>query len=296
LAYAQPYSIGLTQVGTAGLKPEKSRSFTAGLVIEPTSWLDVTVDYYNIRKTNVITGADYTPAVAAYIAGQPIPAGFTITPDVPDTTFPTRLPRPLFVQYGFINGPRQDTSGFDFSATARIPLSDGIKLISSIEATYVQKYNQTFPDGSVQRYAGTLGNFQITSGSGTPSWRGSWQNTVDFGKAQVTATAYYTSGYSSGAADSDNSVDPKDCANGNVHTYADGVTPVVCNVKSFVSVDMTGSVEINDNMTFYVNVLNVANRKPPLDPTTYGGYQYNPAWAFSGIIGRAYRAGVRVKF
>jgi iron complex outermembrane recepter protein len=295
LSYASQYNIGLTQVGAAGLKPEKSRSFTGGLVVEPTNWLSFTVDYYNIRKTNVITGADYVPALLAYSTGQPIPTGFTITPDVPDTTFPNRLPRPLFVQYSFINGPRQDTSGFDFSATARIPLSDGIKLISSAEATYVQKYDQTFPDGTIQRYAGTLGNFQITSGSGTPSWRGSWQNTVDFGSAQISATAYYTSGYYSGAADSDNSVSPKDCSNGNIHTFADG-SPVVCKVKSFVSVDMTGSVDINENMTFYVNVLNVANRKPPLDPTTYGGYQYNPAWAYSGIIGRAYRAGVKVKF
>ena len=31
------------------------------------------VDYYNIRKTGVIAPADYTPALTAYFAGQPIP-------------------------------------------------------------------------------------------------------------------------------------------------------------------------------------------------------------------------------
>ncbi len=295
LNYALPYSIGLTQAGNPALQPETSRNITAGVVLEPTPWLSFTVDYYNIRKKNVIAGADYLPAVAAYFAGQPIPTGFTIVPEVPDTTFPTRLPRPAFVQYSFINANRQDTSGFDFSAQARIPLTDNIKLISSLESTYIKKYTQTFPDGSVQSYAGTLGNFQITSGSGTPHWRGTWQNTLDFGGGSLSATAYYTSGYYSGAADSDNSVSAKDCTNGNIHTYADG-TAVVCKVKSFVNVDMTGTIDVNDNFTFYVNLLNVFNKKPPLDPTTYGGYQYNPAWAYSGIIGRSYRAGVRFKF
>jgi iron complex outermembrane receptor protein len=63
--YGQNYGLGLTNVGTPGLKPEKSRNITAGVVFQPARWLDLTVDYYNIRKTNVITGADYSVALNA---------------------------------------------------------------------------------------------------------------------------------------------------------------------------------------------------------------------------------------
>ena len=49
-AYAtQPYSVGLTQTGNPELDPEKSTSFTAGLVFEPMSNLSFTLDYWQHR-------------------------------------------------------------------------------------------------------------------------------------------------------------------------------------------------------------------------------------------------------
>jgi iron complex outermembrane receptor protein len=308
--YCNGYSIGLSQAGAPGLKPEKSRNFSAGAVFQPINWLTITGDYYNIRKTNVITGADYTPALAAYYAGTAIPAGFQVIPDIPsvnDVTPATPNPKPRagFVVYSYINGPTQQTSGVDVTATARIPLGGGVRLTSSLDATYVIEYKQTFPDGSTQSYAGTLGNFQITSGSGTPQLRGSWQNTLDFGDLSLTGTAYYTSGYSTTAEDSSGSDTAFICGaesvaaggvDANSHTYGDGVTPLQCRVKSFVNVDMNVTYDINDKFTLYGNVLNVFGANAPVDATTYGGYQYNPAWAYSGIIGRSYRIGAKVKF
>jgi iron complex outermembrane receptor protein len=67
-------------------------------------------------------------------------------------------------------------------------------------------------------------------------------------------------------------------------------------VKSFISLDMTGAFKVNDNFTFYVNVLNVFNAKAPIDATTYGAYLYNPVVGEAGIIGRSFRAGVRASF
>jgi iron complex outermembrane recepter protein len=301
-AYCQGYGLGLTQVATPGLKPEKSRSFTLGAVFEPIPALKFTVDYYNIQKTNVITGDDYTPAIAAYYANQPIPAGFAVIPDVPDIVNPNAQPRAGFVEYNYINGPKQNTSGIDFTASARFDISNDVSFSSSLQATKVLKYSQTFPNGDVQNYVGTLGNFQITSGSGTPRWRGSWQNTVEAGAFSFTATAYYNDGYSTTAEDSSGAGSSFLCGaldvNGvdnNTHTYRDG-SPVSCFVKSFIYVDTNMSVKVNDKFTFYVNVLNLLDAKPPYDGTTYGGYQYNPAWANSGIYGRQFRAGVKFGF
>ncbi len=300
--YATNAPVGLTQIGNPNLKPEKSRNITAGIVLEPRPWFSLAVDYYNIRKTNLITGADYTPALAAYYANQPIPAGFQVIPDVPDINNPTLKPRAGFVVYQYINAASQRTSGVDITATARFPITDNIRFTSQLVATRVINFDQIFPDGSIQRYAGTLGNFQITSGSGTPKWRGTWQNTLDFGRVAVSATAYYTDGYSTTAEDSSGSNTAYKCGaldpNGvdaNTHTFRGG-SPVSCFVKHFINVDANMTFKVNDRFSFYLNVLNVLDAKPPYDGTTYGGYQYNPAWANSGIIGRAFRAGAKFGF
>ena len=295
--YGLGYGLGLTNVGTPGLRPEKSRNITAGVIFQPARWLDLTVDYYNIRKTNVITGADYSQALNAYYAGQPIPAGFLVTPDAPDPQFPNLKPRVQFVRYGFINANRQQISGLDLGARLRHNFG-GAHFTSTVDASYIFKYTQTFPGGAVQRYDGTLGPYVITSASGSPKWRGTWQNTLDVGRFSLTGTANYTSGYEGVGED----VGGKrgDClgsaaSTGVPTTYRDGVTPILCRTKAFLDVDMTGEVRIGDRFSLYANVLNVFDVKPPLDPTTYGGYQYNPAWANAGIVGRYFRMGARFK-
>jgi iron complex outermembrane receptor protein len=291
--YATGYSLGLTTVGTPGLKPEKSTNFTAGIIINPVSWLTLTADYYNIHKKDLITGADYNPAIAAYYAGQPIPAGLTITQDVPDVSFPAAQPRIAFISYGFENANSQQTSGLDLTLDARIPLGHGIKWNTNVDATYIFYYAQRLKSGALQRYDGTLGNYQITSASGTPKWHGSWQNTVDFnGKGSVTLTTYYTSGYGEEAEDAGGVRGV--CGTAPTVAYRDG-TPVVCRVKSFINNDLNAQINVGSKFTFYMNVGNLLDVKPPYDPTTYGGSNYNPAWASAGILGRTFTFGAKVR-
>jgi iron complex outermembrane recepter protein len=303
-AYATAgYGLGLTTVGTAGLKPEKSESLNLGVVLKPTSWINFTVDYFRIKKKDLITGANYQPAINAYYAGQPIPAGLTVTPGAADPAFPNALPVIGFIGYGFTNADSQDVSGLDFSSEAKFDITDDVSLTSSVEASYVIKYTQTFDDGTpTQRYDGTLGNYQITSASGTPKWRGSWQNTLRVKNATLSATAYYSGGYSQEAEDASGGGTRStngDCTanlGSPVASYRDNATPVLCRVKAFINVDMTASLKVNDQFTIYGNVLNVFGAKAPYDPTTYGGSNYNPAWASAGVVGRSFRAGVKVDF
>ena len=59
---------------------------------------------------------------------------------------------------------------------------------------------------------------------------------------------------------------------------------------------MNASVKVNDNFTFYVNVLNLIDRLPPVDPVTYGAYLYNTVQAGNNILGRQFRAGAKFNF
>lgn len=293
-AYASPYLLGLNTSGTPGLRPEKSQNITAGAVVQPLRWLSLTADYYHIKKTRVIVGADPTAAIAAYYAGDPIPTGFTITPDVPDDLHPDAMRRIFAVNYGFVNANKLVTSGIDLEATAHLKLADDIHFTSTVSGTYVLKYNETTADGTVEHFAGSLGPINITSGSGTPRLRGYWQNTLDAGAYSLSATAYYSGGYKTTSEDTGGNIN--DCSTISSGYYDDGVTPIQCHVRRFIDVDMTGAVKISDRLTLYANVLNILNQRPSVDYVTYGANGYNPAWTQSGIVGRFMRVGAHVKF
>ena len=63
------------------LNPEKSRSFTAGIVFEPIRNVALTVDYYQHQEDGCDHGAHGGGRMAAYYAGETIPAGFEVIPD-----------------------------------------------------------------------------------------------------------------------------------------------------------------------------------------------------------------------
>ncbi|MEG3177203.1 TonB-dependent receptor [Sphingomonas sp. RB3P16] len=299
-AYAtQAYSYGLTSSGNPNLKPERSTSITGGVVFEPTRRLTFTADYYHIKIKGLIGAPDYSDVANQYYANNGVVniPGITVKPGVADPNFPNALPQLGFVQYGFVNTTSQTTSGLDFSGTARLPLGHGINLTSRIDATYLINLEQSLPNGTTQRFDGSLSPCNITSCSGAPKWRGSWSNTLDFnGRGSLSATAYYTSGYDMASVDYGGV--PGDCANNgsvSVYTYADG-SPFKCRARRFIDVDMTASIKVNDRFTLYANVLNVFDVKPDFNPgQTYdAGFGYNVAWESQGFIGRFVRFGAKV--
>ena len=145
---------------------------------------------------------------------------------------------------------------------------------------------------------GTLSPCNITSCSGAPRWRGSWENTIDFnGRGSLSVTTYYTSGYSEISTDFGGTLG--DC-NGSTatmsQTFVDG-SPILCRGKAVWDVDLTAQAKVMKNLTVYGNVLDLLDIKPPYDPNAaYGLYQFNPAWADRNFIGRFFRIGARVDF
>jgi iron complex outermembrane receptor protein len=158
---------------------------------------------------------------------------------------------------------------------------------------------QTDENGVVSRYDASLGSCNITSCSGAPKWRATWQNTLDFnGRGNVSLTAYYTSGYSEVATDSGGvygdcqaSVDA-----GQILGWDNG-DPVQCRAKSVFNLDGHAEITVADRFTFYTDVLNILDSKPDYEPNAaYGLYQFNPAWSDRLFIGRYFRVGAKVDF
>ena len=294
-AYVRNNSYGQTTLASPGLEPERSRSFTLGAILNPIRNVTFTVDYYDIKKTGAITQPSNAPALAAYYSCTlaqynsntcPIPAGYNVIAGAADTSgqFPNNLPVIGFIEAQLINANTIRARGLDFAGIVRFSLG-GVDITSSAEASYILELSQ-IADGVEERYEGTLGNFNLTAGSGTPEWHGSWQNTFDFGDLAVTGTLNWFGGYDLSAMDQ--GTEYKDCG------LSPGYTP--CRIDDQFTLDIVTQYRVNENFTFYVNVLNALDDMPPVDPVTYGAFLYNAVQGGTAVLGRQFRAGVRMNF
>lgn len=304
-SYGQNYSLGETTVGTAGLKPERSENFTAGIVLDPIPQLSLSLDYYRIRKRDYITPnvANLQNAINAYYAGAAIPAGYSVIAGIPDPNFPNAQPTLGFIRYGFTNLGTETTDGYDIGGTARFTLPYGIRYTSVFDGNYVLRLNLDPGTGDpVQHYAGTIGPYNAVAAGGTPKFRANWLNTLQYGPASFSVTAYYTDGYQLEAEDNGDTAgvciaDGASASNINA-TYRDGITPVRCKVKPFWDIDthISYDLPVRFHPQIYLDVQNLFDKLPPYDPTTYGGTNYNSTFAYQGILGRYFKVGVRASF
>ncbi|KTF70375.1 TonB-dependent receptor [Sphingomonas sp. WG] len=284
--YIRSGSYGSTTLATPDLKPEKSRSWTAGVYFEPVRGVSFTVDYFNIKKTGAITTLPAGPALTAYYTGQQIPAGYEVIADSPDPAFPNATPRIAFVRSSFVNANTIKSEGIDFGMNVQKQFGE-VAWTSNLDATLQLELSTTLPDGTRQTYVDTLGNYNLTAGSGTFRWHGNWQNTFSFRQFTLSGTVNYTSGYDLSAMDQDNAY--ADC--GLKPSWFNG-----CRVKSYTTFDLNAAVNVNDRVTVYGTILNLFDRMPGVDPATYGAYLYNPVQAGNGVYGRMFRAGAKFSF
>ena len=289
------YAYGLTSTGNPDLDPEKSRNITLGAIFQPIRPFTFTVDYYDIKIRDLISGADTSAVLDAYYGNNGVVniPGITVVQGAADPAFPSALPRLEEIQFSFENVGTFHTRGLDFSAELRLPVF-GARWTSFAEAARILKLrasNQPFD------YVGTLSPCGWTSCSGAPKWKGYWQNTLDFGRATVTGVVNYVSGYDLASVDFGGT--PGDCLaslGASAGSFLDGVTPSQCRQKSFITADLTGSFEVTRNVTLYANILNLFDRRAPFDAGATYGIGVNAAFHDAGILGRYFRLGAKVDF
>ena len=301
-AYASaPYNLGLTQTGNPALDPEESESFTFGIVFEPLRAVSFTIDYWNIEVKGLITGVTNTgPVEAAYYANNGVVniPGFNVVPGTPDPAFPNALPVIGFIETSYANQDRQEVSGVDFGVNFSVPMGDTVRLNSFLDISHLANYDLTTDAGDVLSYEGTLSPCNITSCSGAPEWRASWQNTLVFGNTSVSLTAYYTDGYDTASIDfgsiGGDCLDSID--HGSTIAYVDG-TPVNCTQDEAWNADLTVRHQFGGGYTVYGDFLNVFDIEPDFDPSAaYGLNGYNPAWQGPNMVGRYFRVGFKAEF
>ena len=241
--YVAPQALGFNSSANPNLKPELSRSFTLGVVGQPIPQLSFTVDYYNIKKTDVITqGPLSNTALSNFYHGLALPPGYSVQTFPVDPEFPTGVPVVSIINSPYANAAAIKTSGLDVSVLFQQRFSPSVRFSSQLEATKIFKFNfkpcsdAANPGCNTQHYAGTLGPYQLSSGAGTPDFRANWSNSLEFGRATVTGTAYYVGSYWDYSEDTSVAPVTDKCA-----AAGSSYSPTFCKTKRFIWADSSAA-------------------------------------------------------
>jgi iron complex outermembrane receptor protein len=303
-----PNSCGITpayvQTTSRNLSPEKSKSYTLGVVLQPVRELNATLDYYKIQVNNqIVTAAGNDPNyVPTFVRGPITPVD--IATGVGQTTavgLPVAGPI-LYAQSSYINAGSTTTSGLEADVNYRWRLPNDLgSLRAGLSFAHTFSYEQEVA-GVTYQLAGTQGPSVVSGATGSPKNRGQLSLTYARGPLDVTATMNYTSRFST----LDPSVGGTDCASsgydvgGRTYFYQLQQPEYYCHVASFTSTNLNVNYKLSQNLSLKASILNLFDREPPIDVGTYGNSStqtsYNASLHQAGAVGRFYSLGLNYMF
>ena len=291
------YSYGLTSIGNPNLEAEESEAFTVGFVFEPTESIVITLDYWNIDVSQLISNADSSEVLDLYYANNGVVniPGINVIPAAPDPEFPNALPLIGFIEASYRNVDSEIASGVDLGVNWTHEFGN-VLFGSYLEMSYLEELSKTI-EGTKFSYEGTLSPCDVTSCSGAPDLRATWINSITWNDLTLALTANYTGGYDNASVDYGGV--KGDCeASGFASTYLyDDGTPFKCTHDAYLDFDFSATYQVTESTSIYLNMLNVFDEEPEFDPSsTYYLYGFNPAWELSGWRGRYFRLGASMSF
>jgi iron complex outermembrane receptor protein len=285
-----------------GLSPEKSKSYTFGMIVEPFKGLNATLDYYNIQVQNqIVTAAGNDPSfVPSFVRGPATPVDISNGDGTSHVGVPEIGPI-IYAKSPYINLGGTKTSGIEADVSYRWRVADGT-LKANLSAAHTFSYLTEVADGVSYQLAGTQGPSVVGGATGNPKDRAQFTLGWNQGPLDVTATVNYTSSFSG----LDPSVGGTDCASsaadvGGRTYFQNLVQPAYyCHVASFTTTNLNVQYKVSSNLTLKGSILNLFDKQPPFDVSTYGnaGAQtsYNASLHQAGAIGRFFSLGLNYTF
>lgn len=269
--------VGLLIEASPFLKPEKSRSFNLGFVVEPIDNLSISLDYFDIRRRNEVTTLDLDEILANEFSGNPLYAGRVVRgpadPLHPDAPGPIQV-----IRTGYINAGETHAAGVDIDARYLFNLGESGKLNLGAKMVYYTKYDYAYTDGAPMQ--SRLGYWN------QPRWRGSlsvnWSvQTFDIGLTLNGVGGYKTFDPVDGETDADI------CASNPSRLG-------VCRTGGWSTLDLAVGMEVTKAWTVDFTVRNLTDRKPPFDPNFFYTPMFNSD--FHNGQGRAFTASASYRF
>jgi iron complex outermembrane receptor protein len=165
------------QQGNPNLKPEKSRAFTLGMVVEPTNNLTLSLDGWRInRKQEIGAFADQLLV--------------DLFPNDPAIVVRNAQGQIIQLNQVPVQLNRTSTWGTDFEVNLRNDLGAIGRLTSKYQISYVGSYKFTTLDST-----GTPASAQFNGTYNQPRWRMSWDFGLNRGPWEYSVSGYSVAGY-----------------------------------------------------------------------------------------------------
>lgn len=297
------FTPAFVQVTNPDLEPEKSKSFTLGLILEPVRNLTATVDYYNIKVKNQINTESGLPDyVPSYVRNPAVPT------DVagPNGTLITATPSVGSIAYAtssYVNSGSTQSRGVELDLAYRYRAGDIGNFRAQLTFNHMISYKLE-QLGEEYELAGTHGPSVISGNTGNPKNRAQLTLGYEKGPLNFTTTLNWVGSFSG----LDPSTGINDCADVAIgvggRTYFannDNITPAqYCKIHSFMSTDLNATYKLTKNVTLRASILNAFDRAPPIDVGTYGNAgnltSYNATLHQAGAVGRFFSIGASYAF
>jgi iron complex outermembrane receptor protein len=276
-----PASVAIITSPNPDLEPERSKSYNIGVIWDPLPRTSVSLDFWEIRRTNEINQEQIDAAIAA---GQVARDPSTAIPAIPGD--PGGI---TAVLANYVNSAETKVRGLDLDARHTFALPGGRgNLVFDARWTHLFKWLRTEQDGTQRDFAGTHGNCDVTNCIGTPdnraNLRASWERDVWRVSANVNYRGKIDNTFFKG--------DPAGCAS----HFANGEdAPGGCELSSFTTVDLVLRWKPQPQLEVFGSIQNLFDKVAPLDPLTYGAQSYNPL-DYAGALGRFFTLGARYTF
>ncbi|MEO8383903.1 MAG: TonB-dependent receptor, partial [Betaproteobacteria bacterium] len=242
------------------LGPEKSSSRSIGLVWDATKELNLSLDYFDIRRENEIDRFSSSFEVNQLFLGDQRFASFVFRDPNPLSWIPG-IPNsgPITgVDRKWLNLGKSQVSGLDLDVSHRLNLGAMGKLTTTASGTYNLTNKQSREKGDpLTNFVGGLND--TVTGAPVPRVRGNVALTWDYADWSVGTRINYVGGWNNFSSNFD-------CAN----TIISGqpvinAIPGVCKVKAWRTVDVNVTYTGIKNLTVRMVVRNITDEKPPFD-------------------------------
>lgn len=180
-----PGSIPSVVSANPDLKPETSRSFTLGVLVSPSNYVDLGVDVWYFHRKDEIRVQRGIDIMDAYNANPSANAGTIIRDPNPASWLPgvANSGPILALVRGYGNYNWTKTAGADYDLNIRFPVTELGKFGLKINGTYTARFDQkVLATSPVQYLAGdSAADMPKSKASATLSWsRGDWASWVRY--------------------------------------------------------------------------------------------------------------------
>jgi len=291
------------QTTNKDLSPEKSKSYTFGIILEPVKGLNATLDYYRIEVNNqIVTAAGGLPGFVPTFVRTPATPVDIATGVGTGTALGTPSVGPIaYAISPYVNAGSTKTDGLEADINYRWRLGDLGTLKAGLNVTHVLSY-KTESGGVSYELAGTQGPSSVSGATGNPKDRAQFTLNWNRGPLDITGTMNYVSSFST----LDPSIGGDSCDSSGLdvggRTYFQNLVQPgrFCRVSSFTTTNLNVQYKATPNLTLRASILNVFDKQPPFDVATYGNSgpqtSYNASLHQAGAVGRFFSLGANYTF